>query len=132
MVEVFAELAVAHSLLQVLVGGGDDADIGLDRGVAADAVEVAVGEHAQQPGLQFGGHVADLVQEQRAAFGLFEAAAAGGQRAGERAFSWPNSSDSSKSLGMAAVLSAMKGGRRAPNGGAALRRPFPCRCRIHR
>ena len=46
------------------------------RRVAADAVVLAVREHAQQPHLQVGGHVADLVEEQRAAFGLLEAAAA--------------------------------------------------------
>ena len=43
--------------------------------VAADAVELAVGEHAQQARLQVGRHVADLVEEQRAAVGLLEAAA---------------------------------------------------------
>ena len=66
----------AHARLEVLVRGGDDAHVGLDRLVAADAVEAAVGQHAQQPRLQLRRHVADLVEEQRAAFGLLEAAAA--------------------------------------------------------
>jgi hypothetical protein len=44
--------------------------------VAADAVELALRQHAQQARLQIGRHVADLVEEQRAAVGLLEAAAA--------------------------------------------------------
>jgi hypothetical protein len=46
--------------------------------MAADAVELAVGEHAQQAGLRLRGHVADLVEEQGAAVGLLEAALAAG------------------------------------------------------
>ena len=56
--------------------GGDHAHVGLDRLVAADAIELAVGQHAQQARLQLERHVADLVEEQRAALGLLEAAAA--------------------------------------------------------
>ena len=53
--------------------------------MAADAVEIAVGQHAQQPRLQFLRHVADLVKEQRAALGLLETAAAHVLGAGEGA-----------------------------------------------
>jgi hypothetical protein len=56
-----------------------------DRRLAADAVELALGQHAQQARLQRRRHVADLVEEQRAAVGLFEAAAAQRVGAGERA-----------------------------------------------
>ena len=66
------------------MGGRDHAHVGLDRLVAADAVELAVGQHAQQARLQFRRHVADLVQEQGAGIGLLEAAAAHRLRAGER------------------------------------------------
>jgi len=52
--------------------------------VPAYAVVLAVRQHAQQPHLQVGRHVADLVQEQRAAVGLLEAAAARRLGAGER------------------------------------------------
>ena len=76
VVEVLAEGALAHARLEVLVRGGDHAHVGLQRLVAADAVEVAVGEHAQQARLQVGRHVADLVEEERAALGLLEPAAA--------------------------------------------------------
>ena len=67
------------------MGGGDHAHVGLDRLVAADAVVVAVGQHAQQARLQLRGHVADLVEEQRATLGLLEAAAPHRLRAGESA-----------------------------------------------
>ena len=77
----------------------DDAHVGLDRRVAADAIEVAVGEHTQQARLQFRRHVADLVEEERAAFGLLEAAATLGLRTGKAPRSWPKSSDSSRSFG---------------------------------
>ena len=56
--------------------------LALQRRVAADAVVLAVREHAQQAHLQVRRHVADLVEEQRAAFGLLEAAAA--QRSARR------------------------------------------------
>ena len=67
------------------MGGGDDAHIDLDGRLAADAVELALGQHAQQPRLQCRRHVADFVEEQRAAVGLLEAAAAQRVGAGERA-----------------------------------------------
>ena len=73
------------SIAQVLVGGGDDAHVGLDRGAAADGRVFALLQHAQQPGLRLHRHVADLVEEQRAAFGLLEAAGDAGVGAGEGA-----------------------------------------------
>ena len=85
MEQVFAERAGLDPLLQVLVRGGDDAHVAAHRVVAADAIELAVGEHAQQARLQVERHVADLVEEERAAVGLLEAAAARGLRAGEGA-----------------------------------------------
>jgi hypothetical protein len=85
VVQIFAEQAVAHALFQVLVGGGDHAHVRLDRLVPADAVEVAIGQHAQQACLQVERHVADLVEEQGAVLGLLEAAAPHRLGAGEGA-----------------------------------------------
>ncbi len=85
MQQILAEQALAHALLEVLVRRRDDAHVGAQRRMTAHAVVLAVGQHAQQPHLQVGGHVADLVEEQRAAFGLLEAAAAHRLRARERA-----------------------------------------------
>ncbi len=53
--------------------------------MTADAVEVPVGEHPQQPCLQLLRHVTDLIQEERAAFGLLEAPAPLRLRPGEGA-----------------------------------------------
>ena len=83
--QVLAEEALAHALLEILVRRRDDAHVRRERRVAADAVVLAVGEHAQQAHLQVRRHVADLVEEQRAALGLLEAAAAHRLRAGEGA-----------------------------------------------
>ena len=132
MVEVLAERAFAHALLEVLVRGRDHAHVGLDLLMAADAVEGAVGEHAQQARLQLGRHVADLVEEERAAFGLLEAAAALLLRAGEGAALVAEELDSSRSLGIAAVLIAMNGCWRAHCGGAARARQAPFRFPIRR
>ena len=76
MEQVFPEQPCAHPGFQVLVGGGDHPDVDPHRRMAADPIELAVGQHPQQAGLQVGGHVADFVEEQGAAIGLFEAAAA--------------------------------------------------------
>ena len=83
--QVLAELAGLHQRFQILMGSGNDAHIDLDRRVAADPVELAIGQHPQQPGLGFGRHVADLVEEQRAAVGLLEAPAPLQRGAGEGA-----------------------------------------------
>ncbi len=53
--------------------GGDDADIGLDRGPTANHRVFAFLQHAQQACLGIHRHVADLVEEQRAPLGLLEA-----------------------------------------------------------
>ncbi len=68
------------------MGGGDDAHVHLDRYVAAHAVELAVGQHPQQPGLGLRRHIADLVEKQRAAVGLLEAPFAQRSSPGESAF----------------------------------------------
>ena len=53
--------------------------------LTAHTIELAFGQHAQQAGLQRRRHVADFVEEQRAAVGLLEAAAAQRVGAGEGA-----------------------------------------------
>ncbi len=70
--QVFPKLLLLDHLAQVAVGGGHHADIGFPRGRRADALELAGFEHAQQLGLGGQGKVADLVQEDGAAGGVFE------------------------------------------------------------
>ena len=81
--------------------------------VAADALVAAVGEHAQELGLQRGVEVADLVEEERAGAG-------GSMRPVRRPaapvkapLSWPNSSLSISVGGSAARFTATNGCRRA-------------------
>ena len=76
VIQVFTEQAVAHALLEVLVRGRNDAHVGLHRLVPADAIEMAIGQHAQQARLQVERHVADFIKEQSAVLGLLEAAPA--------------------------------------------------------
>ena len=73
--QVFAEQAVLDARFQVLVRRRDDPDVGLDRRMAANPVEMPIRQYAQQAGLQFGRHVTDFVEKQRAALSLLEAAA---------------------------------------------------------
>ncbi len=84
--QVFAEGAVLDRVGEIAVRRGDDADIDLDRLGAADAVDLAFLDGAQQLGLQPRIHFADFVQQQRAAIGFLEFADAPGDGAGEGAF----------------------------------------------
>jgi outer membrane PBP1 activator LpoA protein len=85
MEQIFAEQALSHSLFEILMRRCDDAHVDAHRNLSADAIELAFRQHAQQPRLQLRRHVADLVEEQRAAVRLLEAAATLAIRAGERA-----------------------------------------------
>ena len=68
------------------MGRGDNAHVHPDRHLATDAVELALGKNTQQACLQRGRHVADFVEEQGSAVGLFKAANAARIRACKRAF----------------------------------------------
>ena len=63
----------------------DDAHVDLDRVRVADALELALLQHAQQLRLQRRAHRPDLVEEQRALVRLLEASLARADGAGERA-----------------------------------------------
>ncbi|SVK48402.1 Uncharacterized protein conserved in bacteria [Acinetobacter baumannii] len=84
--QILAELAFLYPQFQVLVRGGDDAHVDLHRRIAADSVKLAVRQHPQQARLHVERHIADLVEEQRAAVGLFKAPLTDLVRAGEGAF----------------------------------------------
>ncbi len=86
VVQILAEAARGDGLREILVRRGDHPDVDADRRLAADAEEFAFREHAQQPRLKSERHVADLVQEQRAAVRLLEPADPPLGRARERAF----------------------------------------------
>ena len=84
-VQVGPEAAILHALVEVAVGGGDDAHVDGDRLRAADARERALLEDAQQLGLRARVHLADLVEEDRAAVGALEVAELARVRVGEGA-----------------------------------------------
>jgi hypothetical protein len=71
--EVLAEAAGGDHVLEVAVGGRDQAHVDAARLLAADSLECAVLEDAQEAHLRGGGQLADLVEEERAAVGALAA-----------------------------------------------------------
>src|SRR5262249_16943222 len=74
MEQVLAEVALLDLLFEIAMRGHHHANVDLDRLVGADALHLALLQHAQQLGLHGQRHVADLVQKQRALVGLFKLA----------------------------------------------------------
>ena len=71
-IQVFAEFALLDGELQIFVGRCDHTNVEVDGGFAAQAVEFFLLQDAQQLGLQVHGHLANFVQEDGAAVGLFK------------------------------------------------------------
>ena len=72
MQQISAEFAARDLALEILMRRCNDADIGPDQFATPHTVKLALGKDAQQARLQQQWHVADLVEEQRAAVSLFE------------------------------------------------------------
>src|SRR6185436_15679296 len=85
VIQVGAESAFANLLAQVAVGGGDDARAAHARLRLADALVLAVLEHAQELRLQLERQLADLVEEERALAGVLEVSRLRLRRSGEGA-----------------------------------------------
>src|SRR5205809_60198 len=83
MKKVLAKLILFYSLNDIAIRRGNETHVDAQLFVAADANECAILEEAQQLGLQGPAHVADFVEEDRAAIGFFHAAQLGFDRAGE-------------------------------------------------
>src|SRR5262249_26515322 len=83
--ESLAGRALRDHLREIRMRGGDDAHVDLDRVGVADALELALLQHAEQLGLQRRAHRADFVEQQRALVRLLEASLAGADGARERA-----------------------------------------------
>ncbi len=77
VVEVFAEAPGGDFLAQPPVGGRQHAHVEGQRGAAAEPLDLALLQHAQQFGLQRQRHFGDLIQQQRAALRLLELARVG-------------------------------------------------------
>ena len=67
--QIFAKALVLDELFEVRVGGGDDADVDVERARFAERVDLAGLEEAEQLGLQVDVELADLVEEERAVLG---------------------------------------------------------------
>src|SRR5258708_31901106 len=91
------------------VGRCNHTHVHFHRHVAADALELALLQHAQQLLLRAERHLADLVQEDRALVRGFEATLMLGHRPVKEPFSWPKSSLSSSVSGSAAQLTFTRG-----------------------
>src|SRR5258706_13070248 len=89
VIEVEAELALLDERAEIAVRRRDHARAHLDRLDAADALEGAILEHAQQLPLQRRLHVADLVEEHGALAGGLQLAGLSHLGAGERALLVP-------------------------------------------
>ena len=79
-------------MFKIAIGGGNDADVGGEGFIGAHAFEGTFPQEPQQLDLNGLIDLANLIEEQRAAIGLFEAADAAFVRAGERAFFVTNNS----------------------------------------
>ena len=74
VVEVGAEAALGHLLLEIRVGRRHQPAVDLDRLRAADRDDLALLQRAQQLHLRRERHLADFVEEERAALGDLEQA----------------------------------------------------------
>ena len=85
MVEIAPERPIRNGQLEVHARCGENAHIDVDHTLATDAAEFTILDGRQQLCLQWKRQLADLVEEERAAIGLFEKAAVGLLCAGEGA-----------------------------------------------
>ena len=128
--QVLAKGPIAHALLQIAIGGGDDADIHADILHAADAADGLILQRPQQFRLQVGGELADFIQEERAAVGDFKQPLLLRLGVGEGAALVPEELGFHQGFGNGR---AVDGRRRACRRGRCRSgwpwRPSPCRCR---
>src|SRR5438552_15778575 len=85
VVQVFAKAAVPDGRRQIAVRRGNESNVGALRAVAAQALVLALLQHAQQLGLHDERQLADLVEEERATARGLDAPRTGPIGPGERA-----------------------------------------------
>ena len=83
--EILAELLFVDERGEIAIGRGNQPRVGAQRARAAETLELALLQHAQQLGLQLQRDLADLVEKHRAAVGQLEPADPLADGAGERA-----------------------------------------------
>src|SRR3984957_6730467 len=63
VVQVRAEPPLTDEAIEVVIGGGNDAHLGVTCAVTTDRLKLAVLQHAEQLGLHFWRQIADLVEK---------------------------------------------------------------------
>src|SRR5262249_5561119 len=84
VVQILAEASALDEVAQPPIRGRDDAHVDGHRHAAADTVDLVLLQHAQELRLESELHVADLVEQDRAAVRELELAGLADERAGER------------------------------------------------
>src|ERR1700722_5915424 len=67
VVQIRAEPPLTDEAIEVVIGGGNDAHLGVTCAVTTDRLKLAVLQHAEQLGLHFWRQIADLVEKKSAA-----------------------------------------------------------------
>src|SRR6184192_4312458 len=109
VVEVLPELTAIDRPLEIPICGGDHARVDVDDPVASDAREPKVLEHMEKFGLKSEGQLRDLVQNNVPVFAYSNCPGFRRWAPVKAPFSWPKSSDSSSSEGIAAQLTLTNG-----------------------
>ncbi len=131
--QVLAEPAGGDLRLELLVRRGEHAHVHRHGLGAADARDHAVLQHPQHLGLRSQTHVADLIEEERAAVGLLELPGAVRHRAGERPLACGRTARSRSARRESPRSSPPRtASRPAATGGEWRAPPAPCRCRSRR
>src|SRR5262249_51477231 len=84
--QIRAKRSALDLFIQTFVGSGDYANIDLQRSVRSKRLESLFFEHTQNLRLNLEAHIANFIEEQRSAVGLFELSALRLCGSGERAF----------------------------------------------
>jgi hypothetical protein len=106
--EVAAEFLFRDHFGQIAIGGGDEAHVDGDGPRAAQALDLALLQSAQQFRLQVERQLAHLVEEERALVRQLQRPILRAMAPVNAPFSWPKSSLSSRPAGMAAQFSLIK------------------------
>jgi hypothetical protein len=114
VVEVLPEASFSYQQVEWPVGGGDEAEIDLDRLVAAEPFDAVLLERAQQLGLGEQGEVADLVEKQRAAVGQLQPSELALLGAGEGPFFVAEQLGLEQIVGESRAVDRLQPMRRAP------------------
>jgi hypothetical protein len=129
--EILAKGSGRDGGLQVTIGCRDQANVYLDRMIAAHTLEFSLLQHPQERDLRFHCEFADLVQEERPALSGFKPPQTPLQCASECSLFMPEKFGRDQRLRNRRAVDADEGaGSRVSISYAALARSVPCPCRF--